>query len=554
MVSDDRFDIAVVGSGLAGSILARVLNDRGLSVVLIERGRHPRFALGESSTPLAALALERLAASARTPGTLDDLAHLSTAGLWPRHLPHLGRGTKRGFTFWRHRPTEPLRGGPDERLLVAASPTEDVADNHWLRQDVDAHLVNRAVEAGVFYRDETEVTAIEQTAGGVSLKSTWHPSRAPETKGFDEPYGQNVAPSRTVWHPGEPVEIRARFLVDATGPAGLLARCFDLPHRPTRLNTALLAGHFEAMPGVAETAPGAVQPPGPYPDDRAAVHHLLPGVGWAYALPFDHPGPGRPERTSFGVVLTREAADRVVHLPPDEALSEVVRPYPTLAAQLARARAVEAIRRTDRLAFRLDQTVGERWLVLPGGAAFFDPLFSTGIAWSVLGVERAAELLESGVPSSDRLAEYSALLAREADHLEHLIATAWQAMGDFRSFVALTHVYFAAASFSETVQRLRDRRSDRVSAWEPFLGAGDEVIRGALGGVVERLKSGVGGEEIERFVARAIEPRNVAGLADPARRNLYPADVDVAAQRAELVEATAEQVRRALTSVYSSVD
>lgn len=534
MAADDTFDVAdvaIIGSGLAGSILARVLADRGRSVVLIERGRHPRFALGESSTPLAALALERLAASARTPGALDDLAHLSTAGLWRRHLPHLGRGTKRGFTFWRHRPGEPLTGGPAERLLVAASPTEDVADNHWLRQDVDAHLVERAVDAGVSYLDETEVTGIEIGAAQVLLRGVWHLGKSQETR-----------------------EIRARFVIDATGPAGFLARLLDLPRRPARPDTALLAGHFEAMPGVAETAPEAVQPPGPYPDDRAAVHHLLPGVGWAYALPFDPPGPGRAGRTSFGVVLNREAADRVAHLPPDDALTEIIRPYPTLATSLSQARAVEPVHRTDRLAFRLEQTVGERWFVLPGGAAFFDPLFSTGIAWSLVGVERAADLLESGVPSPDRLAEYSALLAREADHLEHLIASAWKAMDDFRCFVALTHVYFAAASFCETVQRLRDRRSDRGSAWEPFLGAGDEVIRRALDGVAERLETGADGGEIERFVAEAIESRNVAGLVDPRRGNLYPADVEVAAERANLVGATAEEVRRALTTAWGKLD
>ena len=55
------FDVAIVGSGFAGSLLARLLARRGLAVALVERGQHPRFALGESSTPLAALALERLA-------------------------------------------------------------------------------------------------------------------------------------------------------------------------------------------------------------------------------------------------------------------------------------------------------------------------------------------------------------------------------------------------------------------------------------------------------------------------------------------------------------
>ena len=54
-------DVAIVGSGFAGSLTASCLARRGWRVALVERGRHPRFAIGESSTPLANLLLEELA-------------------------------------------------------------------------------------------------------------------------------------------------------------------------------------------------------------------------------------------------------------------------------------------------------------------------------------------------------------------------------------------------------------------------------------------------------------------------------------------------------------
>src|SRR6185503_11065153 len=88
------FDLAVVGSGCAGSVLARAVRNAGRRVLLVERGVHPRFALGESSTPLAALALERLAARWRMP----DLRDLAAYGRWLARRPHLRRGLKRGFT------------------------------------------------------------------------------------------------------------------------------------------------------------------------------------------------------------------------------------------------------------------------------------------------------------------------------------------------------------------------------------------------------------------------------------------------------------------------
>src|SRR6185295_13128348 len=135
--------ITIVGSGFAGSILARILQLQGHRVLLLDRHRHPRFALGESSTPLAAICLERLA----TRYGLDDLHALAAWGRWRERLPHLRRGLKRGFTFYGHSPGRPFTN--ERRLLVAASPDDGVADTHWLRADVDEHLAKQAEAVGV---------------------------------------------------------------------------------------------------------------------------------------------------------------------------------------------------------------------------------------------------------------------------------------------------------------------------------------------------------------------------------------------------------------------
>ena len=55
------YDIAIVGSGFAGSLLAMIARRCGRSVLLLEKGAHPRFAIGESSVPLANLFLGELA-------------------------------------------------------------------------------------------------------------------------------------------------------------------------------------------------------------------------------------------------------------------------------------------------------------------------------------------------------------------------------------------------------------------------------------------------------------------------------------------------------------
>jgi len=147
---------SIVGSGFGGTILGRVARSQGHDVTLIDQGTHPRFALGESSTPLAAISLERLAARYG----LVDLHHLPTYGRWRDHLPSLRCGLKRGFTFYRHHGGKAFQNDVDNshRLLVAASPDDAVSDTHWFREDVDHFLVRRAESEGVRYLDRTEVT------------------------------------------------------------------------------------------------------------------------------------------------------------------------------------------------------------------------------------------------------------------------------------------------------------------------------------------------------------------------------------------------------------
>src|SRR5438067_4955498 len=92
----------------------------GRSVILLERGRHPRFAIGESSTPLANLLLEELAGRYDLPRLLP----LAKWGSWQKAYPGIACGLKRGFTFYHHTFGMPWTENPEHtnQLLVAASP------------------------------------------------------------------------------------------------------------------------------------------------------------------------------------------------------------------------------------------------------------------------------------------------------------------------------------------------------------------------------------------------------------------------------------------------
>jgi FADH2 O2-dependent halogenase len=494
-VRNDGFDamkaeIAVLGSGFAGSILARVLALQGHRVFLIERGKHPRFAIGESSTPLAALALERLAARFGLP----DLDCLAAYGRWRRELPQLRRGLKRGFTFYGHDAGAPYRNSErdERRLLVAASPNDEVADAHWLRADVDHHLARAAAAAGAELLEETEVVDLAPAPGG----------------GFRLEL-RRVAGTRT---------LDVTHAIDGTGRQGVIGLRFAAAGRaPTALDTTLLGTHLEGVIPFDEVARagGAALEPGPYPDHFAAVHHLLRGA-WVYVLPFDH------GIASVGVVATGppppEARDD-----PEAAFRRIVGDYPTLAASLAEARAVLPFQCSHPLPHRCLRATGEGWALLPHTYAFYDPLFSAGIAWSLLAIERLADWGEALREGGDRAAQpildrYGRLLGREANHVEAMIVAAWRAMADFDRFVAQTFLYFAAASFSEARQRLCAERAPAGGwAWSGFLGATDRRVAAWPAAPDDATL-----QEILALIA----PRNVAGLGDPAYGRRVPVVLD----------------------------
>jgi FADH2 O2-dependent halogenase len=527
-MESDRAQVVVVGSGFAGALLARLLATQGLAVMLIERGRHPRFAIGESTTPLANLCLERLADRHGQP----DLRHLAAHGRWLEHLPGLRRGLKRGFTFYRHAAGKPYANDAANgaRLLVAASPNDRVADTHWLRQDVDHHFVRQAEAAGVVYRDRTRVTAISFSGRGVRLRTE---------------------------RDGDAREVRAEMLVDATGPGGLLRRAVPIPSALARTATRslLLYSHFTDVRLFADVAreSGASLPAGPYPEDWAAMHHLM-DEGWMYVLRFDD------GLVSAGLLATPRGARRFALAAEGDAArgwQGLLARYPALDAQFQKARPAYPVRFAGRVQHRLARATGDRWVVLPHTFAFVDPLFSTGIAWSLLAVERLTEAFGNarargrGLPSAAAFRRYEALLAAEADLFDRLVAGAYLALSVFALFAAHAMLYFAVVSFSETRQRLVPG-----SGGEPFLGASEPDVERAyreslwrlarLTGRGRRPASPAERREFAGWVARTIASRNVAGLADPERHNLYAVDLEVLVERGHLLGLTPSEVRRAL--------
>ena len=175
--------------------------------------------------------------------------------------------------------------------------------------------------------------------------------------------------------------------------------------------------------------------------------------------------------------------------------------------------------------------------MLPSAAAFIDPLFSTGIPLTLLGIERIARILERGRPFD----EYADVTLAEADHTARFIAGCYAAFPRFDQFTAYSMFYFAAASYSEMARRLGVQPTSAR-----FLGAD----RGSFADAMVRRSpaTSAAGGDYAREVSAAIDCLNIAGLCDAAKRNWYGVDVQDAVEGAGKLGVSAT----AVANVFSS--
>jgi len=476
----DAFQVVVLGSGFAGSLMAMIAHQLGYSTALVERGRHPRFVIGESSTPLANLLLEEIAKEYELPAVRP----LCKWGPWQEQLPHIGCGLKRGFTFYHHQIDLPFLSDPEHRrqLLVGASPNEEVADTHWYRPEFDQYLVQQAQALGVRYVDEVELSTAAEESDIIRLKGHRH---------------------------SQQVELLAEFVVDATGPRGFLHRSLGLPERPFPMlpATQALFSHFTGVsPLPAEFECLGHAPP--YPPEQAAVHHVFPG-GWIWVLKFNN------GITSAGVAATDALADSMRFHEKDRAWLALLQRLPSLAKMFQASQARLPFIHQPRLAFQSAIITGARWALLPSAAGVIDPLLSTGFPLALLGVGRLAQVLRGhwGRDSfRGQLDRYVQLTTLELETTARLVGALYASMDRFEVFKQLSLLYFAAAIFSETA-----RRSGDPTSADSFLLCRHPTFYSELVQICElATRPACSQDELITRIRRAIKPFDLTGLADPS--------------------------------------
>ena len=434
-----RYDVVILGSSFSGSILAAVLASQGMRVLMLDRGKHPRFAIGESSTPTADFLIEAIARR----WNLNHLLPLARWGSWQQHYPHIVAGKKRGFSYFAHQPNQPFTDTEFNlnSLLVAASSDDAMSDTHWLRADVDHFLFTYALNLGV---DAIESCEEINVAKNGDWSIDW----------------QHTSDGRPITR-----QAVATWLIDATGAGGVIAKAVGLQANDHHLltQTGAIYAHFQDVASWDELQQRAnnhttVQP---FRSDDAAQHHLMHN-GWMWMLRFKN------GCTSVGIVkpTTYWKSRNVEPQKLPQAWANELNQFPSILHMLQNAKLLQPLRFQPRLSRIWSAASGAGWAMLPTTAGFIDPLHSSGIAHALSGVYRLASLLLGRGHDQTAWMQYGLDVLDEVHWIDQLVDACYTALPDFDLFCMAANFYFISAIDAERDFSLSNQHKKQADIYE----------------------------------------------------------------------------------------
>ncbi|MGI5519998.1 NAD(P)/FAD-dependent oxidoreductase [Micromonospora sp. CA-259024] len=430
MSANNEYDVAILGSGIAGGMLGAVLARNGVKTLLLDAGSHPRFAIGESTIPFTS-GMTRIIADRY------DVPEIKPLSSFRGVQKHVSRncGRKQNFGFIFHREGERQNPQQVNQLVVPAMLR---TESHLFRQDVDTYLFQTAVKYGADTRLNTRIVDVDiDPDAGVLLRSDR----------------------------GD--EFRASYVVDAGGFRSPIADKFELREVPTRARTHSRS-IFTHLLGVRpfDKSPVAAAHGQPNPWHNGTLHHVFDG-GWMWVIPFDnHPDSLNP-LVSVGLTLDSRVHPKT-DMPPEAEFRRFLQRFPDIAWQFEEARPVRPWVATGRLQYSAKQIVGDRFCLTSHAAGFIDPLYSRGMtntlelinmmAWRLIAAARDGnwsterfeylETVQQGLFDFHDDIVYSSFVAFRDYDLWNAVNRTWQ-LGTMLGNVVIEDAYYRYSKSGE---------------------------------------------------------------------------------------------------------
>jgi len=330
-MSEDLYDVAIIGGGPAGSTAAALLGRAGRRVVVFERDKFPRFHIGESLLPFSMKAFTRLGLHEK----------FKAAGFMEKFGGEMyGACGKEGVKFYFE---DGFRSQTDRSYQVT-------------RAEFDKVLLDHAAENGAEVREETAVEKVDFSPNEVHLHVRG------KTSG--------------------PAEVRAKYLIDASGRNSIVSAMFKLKKTYQHLQKVSIFAHYD----------GLVREQG---RDGTLTRMVRAIDRWFWVIPLTE------NRTSIGVVLDA-ATYKNAKLSPEEFFEQAIAEQPLLTRRMAAAERVTPVSVEADFSYRTSRMTGDRWMLAGDSAGFIDPVFSSGVFLAVLAGEQAADALHAVLDDSSK--------------------------------------------------------------------------------------------------------------------------------------------------------
>jgi len=444
-----KYDVIIAGSGIYGTSMASILAKSGLKVLIIERGKHPRFALGEALLPQSAI----------WPFIIGERFGIPEIG----HLSHADRivdnitpscGLKHSIGFAHHTEGVPLEASKLHQLVPPHLPF--YSESHLYREEVDQFLLDAAIQYGADYVEETPITNVHIGASGVVVSCPLN-------------------------------EYHGEYYVDASGRGSKLVEQqgyrIGAPEAMTHSRT--LFAHVEGLQPfdhlIASPSQGRQWHEGTF-------HHVFDG-GWMWVIPFDNFARSSSRKASIGLMLDPRKHPENSDLSPEEEFRAFISRFPDIERHLEGIEVTMPFKRTGRLQYASRQSVGDRHFTAPGTFGFVDPLYSNGLIHTFESVYFGARHLLSafgkeegpvapGDFSTAAFARMELLHRTQWKHSDATISKAYASMAEFSSWNAWTQYWLAQILFGDLwLQRacFRYFEDGNVAHFDAFL---DEIRPG----------------------------------------------------------------------------
>jgi len=335
----DRFDVAIVGGGPAGSTCASLLRkyNPDLRVGIFEKAKFPREHVGESQLPLI--------------GSI-----LSEMGCWDK-VEAADFPIKLGATYrWGASPDLwDFEFIPDAAFADETRPASFTGQRVWTAFQVeraiyDKILLDHAAELGTEVFEQVEVTAINRN-----------------TENTDRIDTLTVSDGRT---------IEATTFVDASGHIGVLRRAMEVPVTyPGNIKNVAFWDYWDNAEWAVSIGTGGTR-----------VFVLSIGSGWIWFIPI------RKDRVSIGFICpadfykTSEKSPQDIY---DWALSQ----EPFVQEHIRNATREGTVHATKDWSFLSKRMTGENWFIVGEAGGFADPILAGGMMLAHAGARELAYII-----------------------------------------------------------------------------------------------------------------------------------------------------------------